>query len=237
MGDPLETGRPNDIQNVTCFCGPMGESNGGIARRSRARRCSWELLGAPFELSGAPWGSLGGPLGLSWGRLGRLLGRLAGVLDALGPLGSLLGALGGVLESPWARGVSWGALGASWGPLGGLLGLPGGVLESPRGVLGSVGDKAKMERSQENELGSIKMEKWHCFLFFWKTENSTSIWAPRWKRECLGRPWALLGMRLGHLGAKRPFQTPLRFENAKQTPKTRQNIKTKKRAILFSHVF
>ena len=118
----------------------------------------------------------------------------------------------------WSWGASWGPLGPSWGrlgrllrrlagvldalgPLGGLLGPLGGVLESPRGFLGSVGDKAKMERSQENQLGSIKMKKWHCFLgvFFEngeqhyhlgaKVEKGVSWEALGAPRDAFGTPW------------------------------------------------
>ena len=64
LGGPIvETGTPNDIQNVTCFRGPMGESHvevvvavapGGLLGSS------WGLLGSSWALPGSSWDVFGG---------------------------------------------------------------------------------------------------------------------------------------------------------------------------------
>ena len=48
-----------------------------------------------------------------------------------------------------------------------------------------------------------------------KTPNSTTIWAPRWKRECLGRPRAPLGLALGRPWGQTAFLS-LRFKGRRQ---------------------
>ena len=86
LGDPLETGRPNDIQNVTCFRGrvPVGESHVEVV--------SWDVFGGSEVPRTAGLAVALGGLVASWGLSGWPGAALGDLGSFLGWPGALLGA-------------------------------------------------------------------------------------------------------------------------------------------------